>query len=279
MKRNYGLQVTPPDDRDFSLGAITILPSLSEIPKEMRLSYYVKNQLSSDFCSAYMSCAMSETQEGVRLEPSYSFALSKEISGDVDTWGQNIRDALKAHIKYGAIREDMAPYSVNNQSPQFLRDIKNWPDLKDAALPFRKKSFFKVTGQYDHFDNARASIAKFKSPIGTGVNFGWPLSQVILNTIPKRGVGHAITIVGYTVLENGNDALIMRNSYGPESGDQGVHYITRDVYNHFAEIYGQHIFIDLDKDDAKYRLERGITLEDNWIIQLWKSLKTFLWGR
>lgn len=39
----------------------------------------------------------------MELEPGYSFAASKEISGDPDSWGQNLRDACKAHIKYGGL--------------------------------------------------------------------------------------------------------------------------------------------------------------------------------
>ena len=272
----FGLQPTPPDARDFQLGQITFLPDLDTLPAEFLIPYSLKHQRSTDFCSAYMSCAMSEPQEHAVFEPSYSFAVSKEISGDKDGWGQNLRDALKSHVRTGALPIEFSPFSVDSKPSDFLRDIENWkaitPNLTEL---YRKQSYFKVTGQYNAFDNARTALHKFKSPIGTGVLWGWSLSRTLLDTIPQGGFGHAVTIIGFTKWENGEDVLILLNSYGKEAGKDGLHYITRDVYNHFANFYGHYMFLDLEKEDAKWRLSWNIKLEDNWLIQLCKILKSF----
>jgi len=271
MTPQGGLQPTIKDERDFQLGQITKLPPLEELPPEYKIEAIIKNQGGSDFCSAYMSCAMSEPQEGLALSSEYSFALSKEISGDLNDWGQQIRPALKAHTEVGGLERTLSPYTVDSKSSEFLRDIKNWPDLKEEAYPHRKKSYFKITGQYDNFDNARASLWKFKSPIGTGVLYGWSLATKVFDIVLPGGFGHAMTMVGFTTLEDGREALIVQNSYGKEAGEGGYHYITREVYNYFSERYGAYMFVDIPKEQAKEMIEKGIILGDNWLIQLLKA--------
>lgn len=273
-KRNFGLTPTPYDSRDFTLGAVTSLPPLDTLPTWYIVEpYFIADQKDSDFCSAYMSCSMSEPQEGVQLEPSWSFAKSKELSGDVNEWGQNIRTALKTHIEYGAILKDFSPYNNNIKPTSFLRDIKNWPDLLTNAYKQRKKSYFKVTGQYDNFDNARAAMYKFGNVIGTGVLWGWKMNNIYLRTIPTTGTGHAVSIIGFTKMDDGQDVLILKNSYGTNVGLGGLFYVTRDVYNHFSNIYGHYMFMDISKEEARECYEKGIKLDDHWLV---KFIKRFL---
>lgn len=272
---NAGLRPTPPDERDYALGSIVILPALSTLPETFTLPYTVKNQRDSDFCSAYMTCAMSEVQEGIELEPAYSFAVSKEISGDVDSWGQDLRSACKAHIR-GALPAKDSPYNLSNQTQHFLRRLVNWQVPEEQVLPYRKQTYFKVTGQYvkgpyDHFDNIRASLHKFASPVGIGVMFSWPLSQIVLDTISDKGFGHAMTVVGFTRLE-GLEVCTVLNSAGEEAGKGGVHYMTREVLNHFVDIYGAYMFTDIPRADVEYALETGTKIGDNWVITLIRAL-------
>ena len=283
----FGLQPTPFDERDFQLGAITTLPNLGDIDPEFLIPLSQKHQGDSDHCSGNMTTYMSEPQEGVELDENLSFAISKEITGDVDAWGQNLRDALKAHVRStnelrGALPKSLSPFSLENKSSDFLRDLKNWQlsDVqKDAIHKHAKRSFFKITGPYDHFDNARTSMWKFKSPAGTGVNFGWSLSRKVFDTIPQGGFGHAMALRGYTALEDGREVIVLRNSYGKEAGDNGDHYITREVYNHFAEKYGHYMFVDIDKEDAKDLLEKGIKIGDSFLTDFFKRLLFWFFGK
>lgn len=276
-KRQFGLRPTPPDERDFPLGQIITLPDLSDLPKEFILpTLDVYDQKDSDFCTAFMSCLMSEKQEGITLEPSWSFAKSKEISGDVSSWGQDIRTALKTHVKSGGLPASLSPYSLETDAPSFLRDIKNWPKLEDKAYPHRKKSFFKVTGPYDHFDNARASIWKFKDIVGTGVNWGWKANEFYLNYIPTGGYGHAVPFIGFTTMDDGQEVLVLQNSYSERKGIKGLYYVTREVYNHFANMYGAYLFVDISPEEAKKCLDYGIKLEDSWLVKLLKRLLAYV---
>lgn len=263
-----GLRPTPPDPRDFPLGAVYSLPEIAALPASFVLPHTVKDQRDTDFCTAFMTCAMSEVQEGVELEPAYSFALAKKIQGDVDEWGCDLRSALKAHTQ-GALPKSVSPFSLDNQTPNYLRRIEHWDVPQTITAPHRKKSYFKVTGPYDHFDNIRASIYKFGSPVGIGVEFGWSPDTVLFDTITS-GFGHAMTVIGFQKFE-GQDVCVLLNSLGTTAGLNGTHYITRDVLNHFVEKYSAYMFTDLSKEDAQYHLDTNTHADDNWIITLIRS--------
>lgn len=275
-KRQFGLKDTPLDTRDFQLGAILDLPALEEVPDHFVVAdLFVKDQKDSDFCSAYMSCLMSEVQEAVELEPSWSFAKSKELSGDVDDWGQDLRTALKTH-RIGALPTTLSPHSIEKDAPTFLRQIKNWPKLEDKAYPYRKKSFFKVTGPYDHFDNARAAMWKLKNAIGSGVLWGWPMNKPYIKEIPQTGNGHAVTYIGSTFMDDGEPVLILQNSYGERVGDKGKFYVTREVYNYFVNKYGHYMFMDISPEEAKECFENGYKIGDSYLAKLLKRLLQYV---
>ena len=146
MELRGGLQKLEKDKRDFSLGKIVAYPALSELPENFEHTpFKVKDQGSSDFCAAFASTSASELQEGVELSPEFLFAMSKQISGNVNAWGQDLRSIAKAHVKIGCIEKTQAPYSLDTQSVEFLRDPKNWPtDLDNEALVHAKQSYWSV---------------------------------------------------------------------------------------------------------------------------------------
>lgn len=273
MELNFGLKPLTKDNRDLKLGALTILPKLEELPSQFRLEgVKVKDQKASDFCSAHMSCTMSEFQEDVELEPSWSFAVSKILTEDPDSYGQNLRDAFKAHVKFGAINKDDSPFSLETKDDKFLRRIENWPDLFTKAEPYKKQSYVFITGQYDNFDNIRASLWRFRAEeraVGLGVVWSWPMSQVVMDEASDFGGGHAITCVGWETRDS-KPYLIIQNSYGEGAGEKGYHYFSREVINKFVEMYGAGMFLDRPKDDLKYLAENNIKLEDNWLVGLFK---------
>jgi hypothetical protein len=268
----HALHELPVDERDFQLGALYDLPKLKDIPHEFTLDILgIKDQKDSDFCSGFASCYASEMQEKVKLSPEYSFAVSKEISGDLEGYGQNLRDAMKAHVKVGAIEEKQAPFSIKDKDADFLRDIKNWDKgLKLKALVHKKKSYAQVSGPYSMFDNIRATIWKFrkeKRSVVSGVLWDWSSKEAMLEKFTGLGGGHAIDYIGWK-----GDYLYFPNSYGKDAGDRGYHYIHKDVVNKYAERYGAFMFIDISKEEAKYYLESGTKADRNWIINVFLSL-------
>ena len=272
-----GLRELPKDPRDFQLGTIFSLPKLEELPEEFELEPLgIKNQNDTDFCTAMATCGMSELQEEAELEPAYSFALGKMISGDPEEWGQDLRKAMQAHIKYGAIRKKDSPFSLENKDSDFLRRIENWPaDLLEKAKPYKKQSFFSVSGPYDAFDNIRAAIWKFKDlkrAVGIGVEWSWDLREPIIPNLERSGSGHMIYVIGWKRL-NGETKLVIQNSYGEEAGDNGKHYFPREIINNAVGRYGSMMFVDLPKEQAKFLVENGLSSFWLWFAKILSFLK------
>jgi hypothetical protein len=261
-KMKQGLRNTPPDERDFKLGSITSLPVLSELPKEFKLKTLgVKDQKDTDFCSGFAVTLMSEVQEGVELSPEWHFAKSKELSNDKDEWGQDLRTALKVSVNYGDIRQKDAPYSLKDKDDSFLRDIKNWGISDTLAIGQRKKSYFKVKGQYDSYDDVRATIYKTKTPVIMGLNWSWGLDDYILSGASDEGFGHAITVIGWN-----DKGLILQNSADINAGKEGEHILPREEANYFIDKYGAYTFIDLSPQEARIMIEKNIKLEQLNVI-------------
>lgn len=276
-----GLLPTPKDDRDFKLGGFIQLPPLSDLPTDFVLEGYdIKNQQGSDMCSGFATAGMSGLQEGIPLSAEYAFAVGKELSGDLEEWGNDIRTALSAHTKIGTIATTDAPFSLENKERNFLADMKNWDtSFKEKALIHKKESYVKVTGNYDTFDNTRATIWKFrdeKRAVGFGCIFGWSSDQVILDTI-SQGFGHMMYVVGWRTVE-GIPYLVVVNSWGNTVGDNGTHLMSRKVFNYYEDLYGAYMFHDMEPEELRALLDAQINKSEGWVMQLLKLIKTIIMG-
>lgn len=274
MKQGFGLRDLPEDTRDFSLGAIDDLPAPYTLPEHFRLPFTVKHQGSTDWCSAYATCSASEVQEEIELDPAYTFSATKEIMGDPEGWGADLRSACKSHVEYGAL--PVSELNNPNLTDKEKRYWHNWERFLISAKFYRKKSFFKITGPYDAFNNIKLSLYKYQTPIVIGILYGYKLEDIYFDEIKKNGYGHAMTVIGYTTYDTGEPVLIVGNSYGEEAGMQGVHFITKKVINHFVDRYGAYTFIDIEKDTAKSYLAKDIKLSDKWLTKLFKWIKNML---
>lgn len=260
-----GLQLLTPD-ADFSLGAIFDLPKLEELPAQFSLgSGWIEDQIAlgeMDFCPAHTTCGMSELQEGVYLSRKWQMAAIKEISGDIDSFGATIRDAMKSHVKLGAVEESWLTEEEKALTPYQARRIENYrPELKNRAAEHKKETFFSVTGPYDWYDNARASIWKFrekKQAVAMGLVFTWPKSDYVLAGITDIGSGHMMYATGWGV-----EGIEVVNSRGLEAGKSGRHLVTREVFNYYAPRYGSMMMVDLSKEEALFRLKHNIKDSDS----------------
>ena len=267
----YGLLPLPKDERDLSVGAIYSLPKLSEIPDSFDIeTLEVKDQKESDFCSAYSSTTASELQEGVRLEPSWIFAMSKTLSKDPDSFGQDLRTIMSAHVKFGGIEERTSPFSIENKSSDFLRHAENWPNLRKNALWHKKCSYMDCKGNFDAYDNIRACIWKFRKEkrlVVSGLLWGWPTETERINDVGNPAGGHAIVYKGWK-----GEYLIMQNSYGRKAGRNGVHLIHRSVVNKYVDMYGAYMFQDITPDEARWYKENGKKADKNWLLNMIATL-------
>lgn len=270
-----GLQKLPEDKRDFNFGAVFKLPKLSELPEEFEVArpLVIKNQGESDMCAAYALTAVSEDQEEVELNPEYQFAKIKQIEGNYETWGANLRDACKSAVKFGSVKQtdinDIIKVADINMS-----NWRNWPiSYDELAREHAKESYFSVDGPYDAFDNIRVVLwanRGQKRSILTGITWknSWTGAEGgIINKISEeKGLGHAFKIFGWK-----GEFLKVQLSNGTGIGDNGIFYISREVANKELT-YGIYTFKDMPVEKVKYLLYNNIKVGDNWLIRLFKLL-------
>jgi hypothetical protein len=261
-----GLLDLPEDPNRFQVGAIITLPPLSELPEDFLFASplpKLNDQKKSDFCPAEAGASISEPQEGVKLSPEWMFAVGKSIEGDVDGFGLNLQTICRVLTKKGSIEAKDAPYSLESgSSVSFLRQIDNWPDyLFDMAVVHKKGSYMQIlpSDGSDQFDTIRRTMWKFRSEkcgIIFGVLWNWPLSQVIMENPPEYGSGHALAGIGWKTFGE-KTYMYIQNSYGPEAGEQGRHYFSREVMNAFARRFGCFLFQYLPAEKVKSMIKYG----------------------
>lgn len=276
-----GLLPTPHDPRDFSLGALGGLMDPNLIPNETYIvaePLAIKNQGPTDYCTAFAACAVSEDQEGVLLDPAWFFAQIKKIRGEYGQWGADLRSGCKAAQKVGFLEESESPFGLENKTNDFLRNWNNWPaDLYPKAQKHIKKSFFKVEGPYDTFDNIRAALWQnrgYRRSVYTGCLWKSDWTDAEKGIIPKgklncRSFGHAFKVSGQKIID-GVPYLVVVNSAGDSRGHAGLYYFPREVVNRDFT-FGAYMFIDMDPEVAK-------NLNDQYIGRIEEETKQDFWG-
>lgn len=227
----------------------------------------------------------------------WQMAKTKQVRGEWQNFGANLRDAAQSLVKYGSLLKRYSPYTYNEGKPtdrprDFLANWNNWPamlDLKAAA--FKCGTFWSVDGPLDMFDDIRSVLyknylesQKTKQP-AAGVMFGlmWRSEWNVLadgiikdNYSTPDGSPHCIFIRGQKII-NGVPYLKIQASSGKSAGDGGIFYAPRAVINREATIpFGAFTFKDLTLGDARYYNDNNIKISDNWITAAYKVIKTIL---
>lgn len=253
------LKPTKHDSRDFSLGGVFGQIDISEVPSTPFLVnnvLTVRDQGETDYCSAYAACAVSEDQEEIVFIPEYTFFRTKEIMGDFESWGADLRSACKALVRFGSV-----PNSATTDIPKTRDDVlklESWEKYVDLAQKYRKETFFSVDGKYDLFDNIRAAMWQNRSErrsILTGCMWSQAWIDAPHGVIPKEVIpgefGHAFKICGQDSI-NGELHLVAQLSGGTSVGDQGLYYFPREVVNREITPFGAFMFKDLPRGSAEY---------------------------
>lgn len=259
FKMGFGLLELPPDSRDFSLGAVFGRIPIEEVPDTdfiVSEPLKIEDQKRTDFCTGFAVSSVSEDQEGIDLDPLFAFAKIKQVRGEFDLWGANLRDACKAAVKFGFIKKEDSPFTLE-KGRDFLANWKNWPkELDEKALEHRKASYFAIDGYKDLFDAIRASMWQHraeKRSILVGCRWEDEWTPAEGGIIPKNpgteGSGHAFKIFGQKVI-NGELYLVAQLSNSGSIGDKGIFYFPKEVIIRKLT-FGAYMFKDLSPEEAK----------------------------
>lgn len=285
MNKNHkiggGLAELPDDGRDFSHEAVFGSIRAQDLPTaDFMVSppLVIKDQKDSDLCTAFATTAASEDQEGVILDPSFTFFATKVlVQKDPDSWGADLRSACQSHVDHGALESEFAPFPPSVPRSMIL-DEKVWTeDHKADAYEHRKISYFKVDGPHDLFDNIRMRLwmGRFKmQSVITGAGWRPSWTDAPGGMIPLDGEGiptpHAFIIKGQRRFPGESEPrLIAQLSNGDEIGDKGIFYFPREVVNKEFR-FGAFMFEDLPKEKVKTHLYYGTKETDSLLSKFFK---------
>lgn len=261
MQKNYGtgLKKRTEDKRDIKSHKVLGVAHLTGLPENYDIeSLEIYNQGSLDFCSAFATTSIAEDEFSKDFSPEWFFAQIKDLTGDWQSWGAELRDAMKAGCKRGFLPKEYLPFDTSTKDRNFLANPANWSEsLKGYATEYQFKSFAEVTGPYDMFDNIRSTLwqnreARQSILAGTMWRDGW--FQAVDGIIPSEPSadyeGHAIKIRGWTTMY-GIPYLVIQNSWGKGQGKNGLFFFPREVVNRDFPIYGAYSFTQYTKDEAR----------------------------
>ena len=287
---NYGLLPKTEDERDINVGAIVVLPKLSELPDEYQVaSSYIYDQGPTDTCAGCASAKISSLQEGWKLDPLFTWMMARQIANmKPDDWGVELRPMASAHVKVGALKLSEAPYTVNDD-PKVWRDITNWnvAALLKQSILHKKSSYVWVTPSdgliagYDMFDTLRATQWKFRNntnsegkkvgiAIVIGTHWSYPANEPDIVNWKEGGFGHAHVFSGWTK-RGAEIRCVDINSWGEGVGDKGKFYISREVINKEVPIFGAFFFHDETPDRLRWHVENGVKLDDGLLYGILRA--------
>ena len=289
-----GLQPTPEDVRDFSMGGLfgklELPPNIDfMVGKQLKIKDQEEDGL-EDGCTGYSLTSVSEKQEGVLLDPGFTFAMIKMLQGNLE-WGGDLRSGAKVAQKIGFIEVGQNPKDFGGKPRNFIANWKNWDLdlLKPLALAHKKETYVKVeAGGYDTFDSIRAALWNKKDEnqtVYTGSvwrpGWLWAKDGLIPNQRIDGGVGHAFEAVGQVMFKN-EPRLQIPNTYGDDVGKDGYHFFSRETVNR-EFTFSAFQFIDMPRIEVEKELEKkGLlftTLEEKKInakLSFWDWVKDLL---
>jgi len=272
-EQKFGLLPKEEDKRDFTVGMFFDLPNVSQLYSDYELnvpSSWILSQV-SDTCAGHASSLASSLQEGMRLDPKFTWVMAREMEGkQSNDFGISLRPMMAAHTKIGALELKDSPFEETDER---FRDITNW-DVSELL----KKSVYHKKGSYisleringmDWYDTIRASIQKTNCYVVLGVKWAYG-TEADISTWKDGGTGHAITAIGW---KRNPERLIIVNSWGQNVGDKGKFYLSREIINKEVATYGAMIFVDETPEKLKEYITKGVKIDS---YQLQNIVNTFI---
>lgn len=255
----------------------------------------ILDQTDLDFCTAYCKCEIAYQEFGIRFDPLHFMAKIKQVRGEYQQPGANLRDAALASVRFGFLPIQYAPYTHDTGGPNdkprdFLANWANYPAALDSmAARYKMGSFFTLDGTGDAFDNIRSAMQLHRSErrsVDFGLNWRpeWTASAkgLIVDSgyVASSGEGHDGDFIGQKTFPGESEPrLVWQQTWGPLYGDGGLFYFPRSVVNkEFLSGYGSFTYTKLSSDAAAWMIQNGIRDGDSWATQAWKVAATITRG-
>lgn len=184
-------------------------------------------------CTSYAQTEMAQTEDGTRYKPSYTYYWTRFLEGTLgQNVGCNIYDSLKSAIVYGLQTPDettVAEAQLHRRG-QYFSVVDNFnssdafDDVRTAMFLTRKRSVSAATPWFLDFANQSDGILPQPS--------NWDL---------KYASWHNWLIVGWKTI-NDQPYLIGKSWQGPNYGDHGYHYVSRELFNQLMAQNGSGAF-------------------------------------
>lgn len=285
-----GLIALPPNPGKRSDISHAVVFGVAPLPTqdfEVASPLRIKDQKDLDFCTGFATSEINEDQEGEEMDPLFQFAAIKRQMKEWKSYGADLRSAGLALVNFGSLPQRLAPYQIGDKTRDYLANWANYPDtLWQRAYPFKKQTMAFVDGPYDLFGNIimtlwQNRLEKRSVLLGTIFRKSWV--KVPGGVIPEWTAADPDDILGGHCIKGfarktikGKVYLAIQNSWGEDFGQHGIYYFPASVVNKEFGPYGQITFVDMDPEDAHYYNENGISINDNWLLQLVKIFAAFI---
>lgn len=240
---------SPSDPRDYIYKTLRRPVGLPNKFSRRQLFGSVRNQGQYGSCVGFGAGGVKDGQEGVNypgggvtISPLFIYTCCKQMDGIPTVEGTYPRVAMEVLHKLGACKEQTFPYS--KMSWPMMTAIP--PGANEEAKTFKIGAYARVQTVAE----VKQALVEDGPVLGAVLvcsNFMFPEPGGLIG-IPEGTVygGHAVCVVGYddTKTWRGHAGFFeVRNSWGPDWGDEGYCWIPYDFFN-FRLDTGQPVWME-----------------------------------
>lgn len=238
---NSGVRPVRKDHRDRSFprtfGSTTAFPD--ELNLDAGFGFPDQNADGRpDGCTGYAQTEICQDEDAIRYDPGFTYDKTRMMEGTYpQPVGCDIRESLTSLIAYGALglgetTEEQAGYHRRGA----YYNVVDSPDL-------------------DAFDDVRSAIITNRRSVSVATPWFSEWEQTTLGVVPMPSSSpvafHNWKICGWKQIL-GRTYLIGKSWQGPNYGDHGYHYVSRETFNAVMEMAGSAAFTVRKADSGDY---------------------------
>lgn len=201
-------------------------------------------------CTGYAQANVCADEDGVQYVPKYTYDQTLAMEGSKEGVGCDIRDSLKSTILYGVSKDGVN--GGNNRAAYYVIEQNAGLDWFDSL---RNILYANRSG------NRSISMASpwFSQWSGSAVG---PSGIVVAPPSYTWNFGHNWKACGWTTI-GGVPYIVGKTWQGPDFGDHGYCYFSREIINALMKVNGSGAFLLFREDPANPEDVKLVKL--NWL--------------